>query len=71
MRINDHRSSRGLMVVWLVVGFMNGLSHKRPRPMGEMPSVVVFQRDPSPYLREFRESHGKLRTAMLTSATGD
>ena len=47
------------------------LSHEGPRPMGGMPSVGVFLRDPSPYLREFRRIHGKLRTARSTSVTED
>ena len=28
---------------------------KGPRPIGGMPSVGVFLRDPSPYLHEFRK----------------
>ena len=38
-----------------------------PGPIEVVPSVGVFPRDPSPYLREFRkEKHGKLRTASPT-----
>ena len=38
-----------------------------PVPVGGVPSVEVFLRDPSQYLREF---HGKTRTARSTSVTG-
>ena len=31
-----------------------------PKSAGIVPSVGVFLRDPSPYLREFGENHGKL-----------
>ena len=33
---------------------------KGPRPIGGMPSVRVFLRDPSPYLREFRRKSRKI-----------
>ena len=40
---------------WLVGCRVEGrLSHWGPRRVGGMPSVGVFLRDPSPYLREFR-----------------
>ena len=38
---------------------------------GGMPSVEVFLKEPNPYLRDFGESHGKLRTARSTNATED
>ena len=45
-----------LFLRWLVVvcRVYSRLSHEGPRPMGWMPSVGVFLRDPSPYLRKFR-----------------
>ena len=36
------------------------LSHEGRRPMGGMPSVRVFLRDPSPYLCEFRRKSRKI-----------
>ena len=39
-----------------------------PRPVRGVPSVGVFLRDPSPYLREFRKTPGKLGTAGSTRA---
>ena len=42
-----------------------------PRPVGGLPSVGVFLRDPSPYYASFGENRGKLRTARSTSTTGD
>ena len=40
-----------------------------PAPAGEVPSMVVFLKDPSLYLRKFRRKQRKLRTARSTSAT--
>ena len=36
------------------IGIKADCLKKGPRPISGMPSVVVFLRDPSPYLREFR-----------------
>ena len=48
------------LLFWLVGCRIYGrLSHERSRPMGEMPSVGVFLRIPSPYLREFRKKSRK------------
>ena len=45
---------------WLVGCRVYGrMSHEGPKPMGWMPSVEVFLRDPSPYLREFRRKPRK------------
>ena len=43
--------------------------HEGPRLMDGVHSVGVILRDPNPYLREFEENHGRLRTARPTSAT--
>ena len=45
--------------------------HVGPGSVSGVPSVVVFLRDPSPYLCEFRRKHGKIRTARSTSVTKD
>ena len=52
----------------LVVGcrFESNCPLVGPGTIDGMPSVGVFLRDPSPYLREFRKNHGKLRTARST-----
>ena len=42
-----------------------------PGTVGRVPSMGVFLRDPSTYLREFRRKNGKLRTARSTSTIGD
>ena len=39
------------------VGVKADCLKKGPRPIGGMPTVGVFLRDPSPYLREFGENH--------------
>ena len=47
----------GVVEVWCgggVVLVLRPIVSRRPRPIGGMPSVGVFLRDPSPYLREFR-----------------
>ena len=43
----------------------------RPGPIGGVPTVGVFLRDPNSYLPSFGDYHGKLRTARSTSATGN
>ena len=46
-----------LQISWLVGRY----SHEGLRPMGGVPSVGVFLRDPSPYLREFWRKPRKTR----------
>ena len=41
------------------------LSQEGPRPMGGMPSLRVFLRDPSPYLREFRRKSRKTPNGLV------
>ena len=53
----------------LVVDFKANCPLVGPGPIGGMPSVGGFLRDPSPYLHEFRENYGKLQTARSTSTT--
>ena len=38
---------------WCGVGVKADCLNIGPRPIGKLPSVGVFLRDPSPYLREF------------------
>ena len=45
---------RGLVIGWLVVRFESNCPLVRPGTIGGVPSVGVFLRDPSPYLREFQ-----------------
>ena len=45
--------------VYVIVGDKADCLKKGPRPIGGMPSVGVFLRDPSPYLREFRRKPQK------------
>ena len=44
----------------LVVGFKANCSLVGPGPIGGMPSVGVFLRDPRPHLREFRRKPRKI-----------
>ena len=44
---------------WLVVGFKAKCPLVGPGPIGGMPSVGVFLRDPSKFLREFRRKPRK------------
>ena len=53
---HKHHILRGFVVV---VGFKARLSHQGPRPIGGVPSLGVFLKDPSPYLREFRRKPRK------------
>ena len=39
--------------------FPHKCSHVGPESAGEVPSVEVFIKDPSPYFREFGENHKK------------
>ena len=45
---------------WLVVGFKAKYPPEGPGPIGGMPSVRVFLRDPRPYLRDFRRKPRKI-----------
>ena len=52
------------------VGDKDDCLKKEPKPIGGMPSVGVFLRDPSLIYASFGENHGNLRAAKSTSATG-
>ena len=55
--MTDH--SLRLKVVVVVVGFESNCPLVGPKTIGGMPSVGVFLRDPSPYLRVFRKKPRK------------
>ena len=48
-----------VVVVYGGVGVKADCLNIGPRPIGGLPSVGVFLRDPSPYLREFRRKPRK------------
>ena len=52
-------------MVWCGVGVKADCLKKGPRPIGVMPSVGVFQRDSSPYLREFRRKPRKTPNGLV------
>ena len=47
------------------VGLKADCLNIRPRPVGGLPSVGVFLRDPSPYLREFRRKPRKSPNGLI------
>ena len=55
----------------LVLVYESDCLHVGPGIRSGMPSIWVFQKDSSPYISEFQKNHKKLRTARLTSATGN
>ena len=63
-----HRKS---VVVVVIVGIRSIASMWNLGLLGGVSIVVVFLRDPTPYLQELRRNHGNLWTARSTNATKD
>ena len=57
---------------WVVLGcrFKPNFLLVGPGPIGSVPSVGLFLRDPSPIYSSFVEKHGKLRMDRSTRVTG-